>query len=55
MRWRDPTSSHAWAAFVDRYAPDIYGWCRKRNLQHAEAEHATQIVLAKLAQKGPFG
>jgi RNA polymerase sigma-70 factor (ECF subfamily) len=48
---REPESPQAWAAFVDRYAPQIYGWCRKWNLQHADAEDATQLVLAKLAQK----
>lgn len=48
---RDPTSPQAWGAFVDRYAPQIYGWCRKWNLQHADAEDATQMVLTRFAQK----
>jgi RNA polymerase sigma-70 factor (ECF subfamily) len=47
----DPTAPHAWDAFVDRYGPKIYGWCRKWGLQTADAENVTQEVLTKLVQK----
>lgn len=40
----------AWEAFVDRYGPKVYGWCRKWKLQRADAEDVTQAVLAKLSQ-----
>ncbi len=40
-----------WAAFVGRYGPLIYGWCRRWKLQQADAEDVTQEVLAKLAIK----
>ena len=37
--------------FVKRYGPRIYGWCRRWNLQEADADDVTQLVLATLAQK----
>lgn len=46
-----PTDPECWNAFVDRYAPKIYGWCRQRGLQEADAEDVTQEVLAQLVQK----
>jgi RNA polymerase sigma-70 factor (ECF subfamily) len=41
----------AWAELVRRYAPLIYRWCRRWQLQEADAQDVTQAVLAKLAQK----
>src|SRR5262245_15428881 len=48
---RDPTDQAAWGAFVARYGPKIYGWCRARRLQEADAEDVTQSVLVRLAEK----
>ena len=48
---RDPTDQAAWAEFVDQYGPRIYTWCRKWNLQEADAQDVTQNVLLKLARK----
>jgi RNA polymerase sigma-70 factor (ECF subfamily) len=48
---RDPTNQAAWAEFVDQYGPRIYAWCRKWNLQEADAQDVTQNVLLKLARK----
>jgi RNA polymerase sigma-70 factor (ECF subfamily) len=48
---RDPTNQAAWAEFVDHYGPRIYAWCRKWNLQEADAQDVTQNVLLKLARK----
>jgi RNA polymerase sigma-70 factor (ECF subfamily) len=47
----NPTDGDCWNAFVDRYAPKIYGWCRQRGLQEADAEDVTQDVLAQLVHK----
>jgi RNA polymerase sigma-70 factor (ECF subfamily) len=47
----DPADQAAWAEFVCRYAPQIYAWCRKWNLQDADAQDVTQTVLIKLADK----
>jgi RNA polymerase sigma-70 factor (ECF subfamily) len=47
----DPSDQAAWGRFVDHYAPKIYGWCRKRGLQDADAEDVAQNVLLKLADK----
>lgn len=40
-----------WAEFVNRYAPLILSWCRRWNLQEADAEDVTQNVLIKLVAK----
>jgi RNA polymerase sigma factor (sigma-70 family) len=48
---RDPTNQAAWGEFVEHYGRKIYGWCRKWNLQEADAQDVTQNVLLKLAQK----
>jgi RNA polymerase sigma-70 factor (ECF subfamily) len=47
----NPTDRERWNAFVDRYAPKIYGWCRQRRLQEADAQDVTQEVLTQLVQK----
>ncbi len=46
-----PADQAAWKAFVDRYGPKIYGWCRRWNLQESDAQDVTQNVLLKLAEK----
>jgi RNA polymerase sigma factor (sigma-70 family) len=48
---RDPTNEAAWAEFVDLYGAKVYAWCRKWNLQEADAQDVTQNVLLKLARK----
>jgi RNA polymerase sigma-70 factor (ECF subfamily) len=51
-RLRDyPTDQVAWSEFVDRYGAVIYGWCRRWNLQDADARDVTQAVLATLCIK----
>jgi RNA polymerase sigma-70 factor (ECF subfamily) len=47
----NPTDADRWNAFVDRYAPKIYGWCRQWRLQEADAQDVTQEVLAQLVRK----
>ncbi len=46
-----PADQSAWQEFVERYGPKIYGWCRKWNLQTADAEDVTQNVLVRLASR----
>jgi RNA polymerase sigma-70 factor (ECF subfamily) len=48
-----PPDQDAWGRFVDRYAPRIYGWCRRWRLQEADAEDVTQMVLIRLVEKLP--
>jgi RNA polymerase sigma-70 factor (ECF subfamily) len=48
---QEPSDQAAWAQFVERYGRQVYGWCRKANLQDADAEDVTQMVLARLAQR----
>ena len=40
----------AWNAFVDRYAPRIFSWCRRYQLQDSDAADVTQEVLRKLIE-----
>lgn len=47
----DPGDQAAWNEFVDHYGRKVYGWCRRWNLQEADAQDVTQIVLLKLAEK----
>jgi RNA polymerase sigma-70 factor (ECF subfamily) len=46
-----PPDQAAWGEFTRRYGRKIYGWCRRWNLQEADAQDVTQIVLLKLAAK----
>lgn len=46
-----PSDQAAWDEFVERYSPRIYGWCRRWNLQEADAQDVTQEVLTQLVQK----
>jgi RNA polymerase sigma-70 factor (ECF subfamily) len=46
-----PTDQSAWSEFVDRYGAKIYEWCRRWNLQDADAKDVTQAVLATLCIK----
>jgi RNA polymerase sigma-70 factor (ECF subfamily) len=48
---QDPTDQGAWGQFVNHYGPRIYGWCRQRGLQDADAQDVAQTVLVKLAVK----
>ena len=48
---RDPANQAAWGEFVEHYGGKIYQWCRKWNLQEADAQDVTQNVLLKLARK----
>lgn len=47
----NPQDDSAWAQFVDRYRPMIFGWCRGHALQEADAEDVTQAVLLKLYRR----
>jgi len=48
---RDVADQEAWRQFVRRYGPRIYHWCRRWNLQEADAQDVTQNVLLKLVAK----
>lgn len=47
----DPTDDAAWDSFVDRYGRMVFRWCRRWNLQDADAEDVTQGVLLQLARQ----
>jgi RNA polymerase sigma-70 factor (ECF subfamily) len=48
---RDSADQEAWRQFVQRYGPRIYHWCRRWQLQEADAQDVTQNVLLKLVAK----
>ncbi len=48
FRLRDLEDHEAWAAFVERYAPVVFTWCRRFALQDSDAADVTQDVLVKL-------
>jgi RNA polymerase sigma factor (sigma-70 family) len=49
VRLRDPQDQDAWQAFLNLYAPLIYGFGRKSGLQDADAADLTQIVLQEVS------
>jgi RNA polymerase sigma-70 factor (ECF subfamily) len=49
VRLRDARDEHAWAQFVDLYAPLVYGYVRRHGLQDADAADVTQNVLRAVA------
>ena len=52
---RSPTDQAAWGEFVERYGPQIHGWCRRWGLQEADALDVAQNILLELArQMGGF-
>jgi RNA polymerase sigma-70 factor (ECF subfamily) len=53
LRLRDPQDGEAWQTFVDVYAPLVYGYCRRRGLQEADASDVTQEVLSHVAHGIP--
>ena len=48
---KNPADPQAWAAFVDRYGPRVYAWCRASGLQEADCEDVTQQVLLKFVAR----
>ena len=48
LRLRDLNDHLAWSEFVERYAPEIYRWCRENRLQKSDAQDVTQDILEKL-------
>src|SRR5262245_36789255 len=48
---QDDQDPSAWKEFVERYGPRIQAWCRHWNLQAADADDVTQMVLVRLAVK----
>jgi RNA polymerase sigma-70 factor (ECF subfamily) len=48
LRLRDLDDQEAWDEFVERYAPQVFYWCRENYLQDSDARDVTQEVLSKL-------
>ncbi len=53
LRLHDKRDDEAWRQFVELYAPAIYGMCRGRGLQEADAADISQDVLRMVAD-GPL-
>src|SRR5258708_37840493 len=50
-RLRDPADREAWATFAENYGRRIYTWCRRWQMQEADAEDLTQGLLVKIPVK----
>ncbi|MBL9138445.1 MAG: sigma-70 family RNA polymerase sigma factor [Verrucomicrobiales bacterium] len=47
---RDPGNDHAWSEFIQLYTPLVFGHCRRRGLQEADAADVAQEVMRAVAQ-----
>jgi RNA polymerase sigma-70 factor (ECF subfamily) len=47
-RLRSTRDEEAWQTFVAIYAPLVHGSCRRRGLQHVDAEDVTQRVFTRI-------
>jgi RNA polymerase sigma factor (sigma-70 family) len=47
VRLRDARDAGAWSTFVDVYGPLVFSECRRRGLQHQDAEDVTQRVFER--------
>jgi RNA polymerase sigma-70 factor (ECF subfamily) len=52
-RVRDPENAAAWREFEERYRELLVRFCRRRGLQHADAEDIVQVLMASLARTLP--
>ena len=50
LRVRDAENAAAWEQFVEIYTPLIFGFCRKRGLQDADAADLAQDVMRAVAR-----
>ncbi|RMF38181.1 MAG: sigma-70 family RNA polymerase sigma factor [Planctomycetota bacterium] len=50
LRIRDHDDAEAWTSFTEVYSPLVYGFCRSRSLQPADAADVTQEVLLRVAK-----
>lgn len=47
VRLRDARDAGAWSTFVEVYGPLVFSECRRRGLQHQDAEDVTQRVFER--------
>lgn len=52
-RLRQPNQDHAWARFVELYAPLLYYWARRTGCQESDAADLVQELLTLLLRKLP--
>ena len=50
LRVRNPQDERAWREFVEIYTPLIFGYCRRRGLQEADAADVAQEVMQTVAR-----
>ena len=50
LRVQEIEDCEAWDRFVERYAPQVFAWCRRHKLQDSDAADVTQEVLTKLVR-----
>lgn len=50
LRIREPRDQQAWQMFVDLYMPLVYGYCRTRGVQDADAADVVQEVFTRVSR-----
>jgi RNA polymerase sigma factor (sigma-70 family) len=53
LRLRAPEDGEAWREFVRLYTPVVFGYCRRKGLQEADAADVAQEVMRVVAQAMP--
>lgn len=49
LRLRDPADDASWTEFAEIYTPLLYGYCKKRGIQQADAADIVQDVMRSVA------
>lgn len=49
LRLRDPEDDASWTEFAEIYTPLLYGYCKKRGIQQADAADIVQDVMRSVA------
>ena len=49
LRLRDPEDDASWSEFAEIYTPLLYGYCKKRGIQQADAADIAQDVMRSVA------
>lgn len=54
LRVRDSADADSWQRLLAIYSPLLYGWLRRSDLPHQDADDLVQEVLKVVAQELPF-
>ena len=49
LRLRDPADDTSWTEFAEIYTPMLYGYCKKRDIKHADTADIVQDVMRSVS------